>query len=102
MPALAGYAAEGAAVMDAVGRGDLRGAQDAVTDRMIDDIAVAGTSEQVRARLGRYSGVLDHVILQSPSMVIGPERAAENARSLIAIAGQNVRVDAAPGAAATK
>jgi probable F420-dependent oxidoreductase len=101
MLALAGYAAEGAAVVDAVGRGDLRAAQAAVTDRMIDDIAVAGTFEQVRDRLRRYSGVLDHVILQSPSMVIGPERAAENARSLIAVAGQNVRVDAAPAAAAT-
>jgi probable F420-dependent oxidoreductase len=101
MLALAGYAAEGAAVVDAVGRGDLRAAQAAVTDRMIDDIAVAGTFEQVRDRLRRYSGVLDHVILQSPSMVIGPERAAENVRSLIAVAGQNVRVDAAPAAAAT-
>jgi hypothetical protein len=40
------------------------------------------------------------VILQSPSMVIGPERAAENVRSLIAVAGQNVRADAAPAASA--
>ena len=55
----------------------------AVTDDMIDAMAVAGTAAEVREGLRRYEGVLDHIVLYSPSIGLAPERIAENLGSLI-------------------
>ncbi len=56
----------------------------AVTDDMIDAMAVAGTAAEVRDGLRRYEGVLDHIVLYSPSIGgVAPERIAENLGSLI-------------------
>lgn len=55
----------------------------AVTDDMIDAMAVAGTAAEVRAGLRRYEGVLDHIVLYSPSIGLEPGRIAENIGSLI-------------------
>lgn len=78
-----GFAREGEAIREAFARRDLPAMFTAVTDRMIDTMGVAGTPEEVRAGLRRYDGVLDHVILYSPSIGLGPERVEQNVTSMI-------------------
>ena len=55
----------------------------AVSDRMIDTLAVAGTAADVKAGLRRYQGLLDHAILYVPSFRLSPGRVGESARGLI-------------------
>jgi probable F420-dependent oxidoreductase len=78
-----GFGAEGEAIREAFGRGDLAAMVAAVPERMIDALAVAGTSDDVRAALRRYEGLLDHVILYVPSFQLAPERVRESALGLI-------------------
>lgn len=80
---VSGFAKEGAAIREAFGRRDLPAMFAAVTDDMIDAMAVAGTAEQVRAGLKRYEGVLDHIMLYSPSIGLPAERIQENLDSFI-------------------
>lgn len=78
-----GFAKEGEAIREAFARRDLPAMFAAVTDDMIDTMAVAGTPEEVRAGLRRYESVLDHVMLYSPSIGLPPERVQENLESMI-------------------
>lgn len=82
-----GFAAEGERIREAFARQDLDGMVSAVSDRMIDALAVAGTPQDVRDGLRRYEGLLDHAILYVPSFRLGPERVAEAARALIEACG---------------
>ena len=79
-----GFADEAAAVREAFARGDEEAMVDAIPDRMVDALAVAGTPADVRSQLRRYEGLLDHAILYVPSYRISPERLRENALALIA------------------
>ena len=79
-----GFAAEGEAIRAAFARRDLDAMVAAVPDRMIDQLAVAGTPADVRAGLRRYEGLLDHAILYSPSFQLTPGRVRESALGLIA------------------
>jgi len=63
----------------------------AVPDRMIDDLAIAGTPDDVRAALRRYEGVLDHVVLYTPSFRLSTARVTESALGLIAACGSSAR-----------
>ncbi|MCF7550798.1 LLM class flavin-dependent oxidoreductase [Pseudonocardia sp. WMMC193] len=80
---VSGFGAQGQAIREAFGRRDLPAMFAAVTDDMVDAMAVAGTADQVRAGLKRYEGVLDHIMLYSPSIGLPPERVTENLDSLI-------------------
>ncbi len=84
----AGFGAEGEAIREAFGRGDMEAMVAAVSAPMVDAIALAGTAEEVRAAARRYEGVLDHLILYAPSYGVSAERAFENAGSLIQTMGQ--------------
>jgi alkanesulfonate monooxygenase SsuD/methylene tetrahydromethanopterin reductase-like flavin-dependent oxidoreductase (luciferase family) len=64
----------------------------AVTDRMIDALAVAGTVDDVRAGLRRYEGLLDHAILYVPSFQLSPARVRESALGLIEAFAANAPV----------
>lgn len=79
-----GFASEGAAIRAAFAAGDLDAMVGAVTERMVDALAVAGTPTDIRGALRRYDGLLDHVILYTPSFRLTPERVRENALGLIA------------------
>ncbi|MEZ5076827.1 MAG: LLM class flavin-dependent oxidoreductase [Solirubrobacterales bacterium] len=79
-----GFGAEGEAIREAFGRGDMEAMVAAVSDRMVEAIALAGTADEVRAAAGRYEGLLDHLILYAPSYGISPERALGNAEALVA------------------
>lgn len=87
---VAGFARVGAAVREAFGRGDAAAMAAAVPDAMVDAMALAGTSADVRAGLRRLEGQLDHVILYAPSFGVAPERAGDNAHALIAAAADGV------------
>lgn len=78
-----GFGAQGEAIRTAFARRDAAAMVAAVTDEMIDAIAVAGTPSEVRAGLRRFDGLLDHAILYTPSFSLTTERATENAHALI-------------------
>jgi probable F420-dependent oxidoreductase len=79
-----GFEREGEAIREAFARRDLPAMFAAVSDEMIDAIAVTASSpEQLREGLHRFDGVLDHVMLYSPSINMSPERVEENLASLI-------------------
>ena len=50
---------------------------------IIDAMGVAGTAHEVREQLRRYNGVLDHIMLYSPSVGITAERVQQNLDSII-------------------
>jgi probable F420-dependent oxidoreductase len=78
-----GFAAAGDAIRAAFASGDHEAMVAAVPDAMIDELAVAGTPDQVREQLRRYDGVLDHVIVYPPSFRIEEKRCTELVESLI-------------------
>jgi len=100
---LHGWGAQAAAVRDAFGKFDVGAMTSAVTDDMVDAIAVAGTPQQCREQLARYEGLLDHVLLYPPSFATRPERVRENYRLICETfgpgAGVNTRANAATNAA---
>jgi probable F420-dependent oxidoreductase len=73
-----GFAEEAAEIQAAFRRGDADAMVAAVTPAMVDEFAVAGTPDDVRAGLARFDGVADHVVLSPPSFRVGHERIAEN------------------------
>jgi probable F420-dependent oxidoreductase len=81
---VSGFAKEAEIIRDAFARRDLPAMFAAVSDDMIDTMGVAGTAADVRSGLRRYEGVLDHVMLYSPSIMIDSARVQENQRALIA------------------
>ncbi len=57
---------------------DFKAMEAAVTEEMIDAIAVAGTPGEVRDRIAQWEGLSDHLLLYSPSVGMKPERVQEN------------------------
>jgi probable F420-dependent oxidoreductase len=78
-----GFAIEGERIREAFARGDLGGMVAAVSDRMIDALAVAGTADDVRSALARYQGLLDHAILYAPSVGKPADRVQESVLGLV-------------------
>jgi probable F420-dependent oxidoreductase len=72
-----GFAAEAKQIQEAFRARDVEAMLGAVTEEMVDEFAVAGTPEQVRAGLRRFDGLVDEVVLSVPSFRIGPERVTE-------------------------
>lgn len=80
-----GFAAEAEAIREAFGTRDHAAMVAAVSDRMIDAMAVAGTAEQVRAGIARREADFHHVSLYSPSFRMTPERIQENMRAFMEV-----------------
>ncbi len=78
-----GFASEGRAIRQAFAQRDFPAMFAAVSDEMIDTMGVAGTAHEVREQLRRYDGVLDHIMLYSPSVGIAAERVQQNLDSII-------------------
>jgi probable F420-dependent oxidoreductase len=65
---VSGFEREADAVRAAWSEGDFAGMADAVTDEMIDAIALAGTAEEIRARFEeRWDGVYERPLLWPPT-----------------------------------
>jgi alkanesulfonate monooxygenase SsuD/methylene tetrahydromethanopterin reductase-like flavin-dependent oxidoreductase (luciferase family) len=78
-----GFASEGRAIRQAFAQRDFPAMFAAVSEEMIDAMGVAGTAHEVREQLRRYNGVLDHIMLYSPSVGITAERVQQNLDSII-------------------
>ncbi|HEY4277949.1 MAG TPA: LLM class flavin-dependent oxidoreductase [Conexibacter sp.] len=78
-----GFGAAGEQVREAFARGDRDAMIAAVPEAMVDALALAGTAEDVRAAVRRFDGLLDHVILYTPSFTLTPERVRASALGLI-------------------
>ena len=81
---VAGFTHEGEQIRAAFADRDIPRMISAVTDDMIDAIAICGsTAEQIRDGLTRFDGCLDHVMLYSPSLHITEDRVHQNLTDLI-------------------
>ena len=80
-----GFADEAERIRQAFADRDHEAMIAAVTDEMLDAIAVAGTPEQVRAGLARRESDFDHLSLYSPSFTMSLERVQENTLELIRV-----------------
>jgi alkanesulfonate monooxygenase SsuD/methylene tetrahydromethanopterin reductase-like flavin-dependent oxidoreductase (luciferase family) len=78
-----GFGAEAERIRQAFAERDHERMIDAVSDEMLDAIAVAGTPEQVRAGIARREADFDHLSLYSPSFTMSLERVQQNTLDLI-------------------
>ncbi len=78
-----GWKAAGEAIASAFRQGDFKAMAAAVTEEMIDEIAIAGTPDEVRDQLRQWDGLADRVLLYSPSIGMKPERVQENLDAII-------------------
>jgi probable F420-dependent oxidoreductase len=75
---LHGWQTEKEGIRNAWRRFDLPALTAAVSDDMLDQIAIAGTPEECRAQAKRYEGLLDHMLFYPPSLAVKHERLLEN------------------------
>jgi probable F420-dependent oxidoreductase len=78
-----GWREVGEAIAAAFRNGDFSGMVDAVTDEMVDAIAIAGTPDEVRDQLKQWDGLAEQVILYSPSIGLKGERVQENLDAIV-------------------
>lgn len=78
-----GFGAEAAAIQEAFRNHDHESMIAAVSDRMLAEMAVCGTADQVRDALPALEKRYDHAALYSPSFTLTPERVAENTDAII-------------------
>ncbi len=78
-----GWEANGEAIAAAFRKGDFAAMAAAVTDEMVDQIAIAGTPDEVRDQLKAWEGLADHVLLYTPSVGIKAERVQENLDAIV-------------------
>ncbi|MGW6356335.1 LLM class flavin-dependent oxidoreductase [Streptomyces sp. NPDC055092] len=78
-----GFAAEAAQIQSAFRAGDHQAMIDAVSDKMLERMAAAGTVDEVRDTLPALEARYDHAALYSPSFTLAPERVAENTQAII-------------------
>jgi probable F420-dependent oxidoreductase len=78
-----GFGAEAAAIQDAFRSKDHDGMVSAVSDAMLDEMAAAGTVDEVRQRVEVLEKRYDHAALYSPSFTIPAERVRENTGAII-------------------
>jgi probable F420-dependent oxidoreductase len=78
-----GFGAEAAAIRCAFAAGDHQAMTDAVSPAMLEQMAVAGTADEVRDALPELEKRYHHAALYSPSFTLPPERVADNTQAII-------------------
>jgi len=78
-----GWEANGEAIANAFRKGDFSAMAAAVTDEMVDQIAIAGTPDEVRDQLKAWEGLAEHVLLYTPSIGLKGERVQENLDAIV-------------------
>jgi probable F420-dependent oxidoreductase len=81
--AASGFGAEAEAIQAAFRAKDHDAMVGAVSQRMLDEMAAAGTIDEVRERVAVLEKRYDHAALYSPSFTMAPERVAENTLAII-------------------
>lgn len=80
---LHGWEREKQSIREAFWQLDIAAMADAVSEEMVDEMAIAGTPDECRAQLARFDGLVDVPLLYSPTFGIPEERIAENHRLII-------------------
>lgn len=78
-----GFGDEAAAIQAAFAAKDHDAMVAAVSDRMLDEMAAAGTLDEVRERVATLEKRYDHAALYSPSFTMAAERVTENTLAII-------------------
>jgi probable F420-dependent oxidoreductase len=78
-----GFGAEAHAIQDAFRKQDHEGMIAAVSEKMLAEMSICGTAEEVRDALPALEKRYDHAALYSPSFTLAPERVAENTQAII-------------------
>ncbi|MFN8534374.1 MAG: LLM class flavin-dependent oxidoreductase [Dehalococcoidia bacterium] len=86
----AGFGAEVAAARAALRCGNVVGAADAISDEMVDALAIAGTPDQVRRRIAEWEGLLDLMVFISPSFHLPPDEAATAYQNAVAFLADEI------------
>jgi probable F420-dependent oxidoreductase len=80
---VSGFGAAGAAIREAFAERDFARMAAAVPDEMVDVMAAAGTTADVRARLEQAGEIFDHVVVYPPSFGLTEERCDELTATLV-------------------
>ncbi|GIW07253.1 MAG: N5,N10-methylene tetrahydromethanopterin reductase [Dehalococcoidia bacterium] len=83
-----GWEEEKVTVRQAFRSGNLENLATAVSERMLDSCTLYGTADEVRAKLTRYDGLLDQVILYSPGHLVPKERQYANFSRIVQTFGR--------------
>ncbi len=78
-----GWTEAGETIAASFRQGDFAAMAAAVTDEMIDEIAIAGTPDEVRDQVKQWDSLADHVILYSPSIGMKGGRVQENLDAIV-------------------
>jgi len=78
-----GWGKERNAIREAFQRNDIEAMADAVSDEMVEAIALAGTADQCRQKLLTYKDLVDLPVLASPWFGLAPQRVKENHQAII-------------------
>lgn len=73
-----GWREQGEVIAAAFKRGDMKAMTRAVTDEMVDEIAITGTPAEVKDRLEQWRGLTEQPLIYSPSIGMTRERTVEN------------------------
>ena len=71
-------------IREAAQRGDSAGMSAGVSDEMVDQVAIAGTPQECRQQLARHEGLVDELILTSPSFGLDRAEVVHNHQQLLA------------------
>jgi probable F420-dependent oxidoreductase len=91
------WGAQKEAIRAAFRRLDTAAMADAVSEDMVEEIAIAGTPDECRAQLARRDGLVDVALLYSPTFGIPEDRVIENHRLIIETFGRSARAAGPPG-----
>ncbi len=80
----AGFSREAHAVRQAWERDGVQGALDAMSDDMVAALTVAGTPDEVRAKLREWASIYDLIIAMPPNLHLPPDEASHAYEQLIA------------------
>ncbi len=73
-----GWRDRGEAITAAFKQGEMAAMTEAVTDEMVDEIAIAGTPGEVKQQLEQWRGLTAQPLLYSPGIAMSAERTREN------------------------
>jgi probable F420-dependent oxidoreductase len=83
-PLFAPFPKQVAAIREALARNDTKGMVGAVTEDMVDALAVAGRPDEVRRRIADYAGLADSICLSPPDQLIDPAETDRYREALLA------------------
>lgn len=85
---LHGWAEPKQRIRECFKRRDVTGMVDAVTEEMVDAIAIAGTPAECRAQFEQYPGLIDEALFYTPTFGVPQQWIADNHRRIIKTFGQ--------------